>query len=265
VLSASPETAPPILEVAGLSKSFGGLKALSDVSFAVTPGSVIALIGPNGAGKTTALNLISGLDTPSAGRVRFEGRDITRLGPDRRVALGMSRTFQVSSLLKGITVVENVLVGTHLTFRTGFWSAVLTLPRQRAEERRAAEASMELLRFFGIESAAQKTMSELPYGQQRKVQLARALATDPRLLLLDEISAGLNPREVEDLEESLHDVRKRGVTLLVIEHNVPLVRRIADRVVVLRFGRKIAEGTPDEIAEHREVLEHFLGTGAAGA
>ena len=259
------DTAPPLLELEGLSKNFGGLKALSDVSFTVPQGSVVALIGPNGAGKTTALNVMSGLDTPTSGRVRFGGRDITRMGPARRVAIGMSRTFQVSSLLHGVTVLENVLVGWHLHFKSGFWGAVLTLPRQRAEERRALEESKELLQFFGIESAAERTMSELPYGQQRKVQLARALATGPRLLLLDEISAGLNPREVEDLGVSLNKVRERGVTLMVIEHNVPLVRRLADHVVVLRFGRKIAEGSPDEIAENAEVLEHFLGLGPQNA
>src|SRR6185312_11717283 len=200
------DTAPPLLELEGLSKNFGGLKALSDVSFTVPQGSVVALIGPNGAGKTTALNVMSGLDTPTSGRVRFGGRDVTRMGPARRVAMGMSRTFQVSSLLQGVTVLENVLVGWHLHFESGFWGAVFTSPKQRSEERRALEESKELLQFFGIESAAERTMSELPYGQQRKVQLARALATGPRLLLLDEISAGLNPREVEDLEVSLNKV-----------------------------------------------------------
>jgi ABC-type branched-subunit amino acid transport system ATPase component len=259
-----PNGSAPLLTVATLSRFFGGLAALQDVSFQVQPGTICGLIGPNGAGKTTMINLISGLIPPSSGEIRLGEQPISGLPPHQIAANGVGRTFQNIRLFTDLSVLENVMVGHHLRQQGTLLETVLRLPRSRREEQATRAAALELLRRLNMAHLAHAQAGALSYGDQRRVEIARALALEPRLLLLDEPAAGMNSTETDQLAEFLLTLRTAGLTLLLIEHDMDLIMRISDKVVVLNFGRKIAEGTPDEIRTNRQVIEAYLGEEETG-
>lgn len=248
-----------ILSVQGLTKRFGGLIAVGDVSFEVPEGGVTAVIGPNGAGKTTLFNMLSGFLLPTEGAVTFLGQAVTGLPVHRIAALGMVRTFQLVRLFGSLTVRENVEVGRHLKTRGGLLAAVLRPAWMREQERTVARWSSDALALVGLAEQADNPASTLPYGQQRLLEIARALAAEPRLLLLDEPAAGLDRAETDRLAEIIRAVAARGTTVLLIEHDMPLVMRIAQKVVVLDFGRCIAQGSPEAVQRDPMVLDAYLG------
>jgi branched-chain amino acid transport system ATP-binding protein len=254
-----------LLSVQGLSRHFGGLRAVDDVSFDLPDGGVNAVIGPNGAGKTTLFNLIAGAITPSAGRVEFEGQVITGLPPQRVAARGLIRTFQLVRLFDTMSAEENVRVGCHLWLRGGVWAAIVRTASVRAAERRAAEEARALLDMVGLGARADIAAGALSYGEQRLLEIARAMAARPRLLLLDEPAAGLNAQETTALGETIATINHRGVTVLLIEHDMRLVMDVARHVIVLDFGCKIAEGPPAQIAADPAVIAAYLGDEAAEA
>jgi branched-chain amino acid transport system ATP-binding protein len=249
----------PLLETRGLARSFGGLQAVKDVSFAVPPGVIQAVIGPNGAGKTTLFNLIAGTLAPHAGEVLFHGRAITGAPPHAIARLGIARTFQTTKLFGHMTVLENVMVGRHPRTRWGFIAGMLNLPPTWGEERRIEADARAILGDLGLAAFAAETAANLPFGRQRLVEFARALATEPTLLLLDEPAAGLNIYETKELAQLILKIRSRGVTCLVVEHDMSLVMDISDDVVVLDQGRKIAQGPPRAIQRDPEVIRIYLG------
>ncbi len=251
----------PLLSIKNASIAFGGLKAVNEVSFDVQEGTITALIGPNGAGKTTLFNAISRLQALSGGRITFEGTDLTKLSTANAARLGMARTFQGLRIFVNMSVLENVLVGCHRHERSGFWSCCLGLPRQRAEERRSRERAMGALALVGLSDAASKPAASLPYGQQRLIEIARALASEPRLLMLDEPAAGMNASERADLVRKIATIRDAGVTVLLVEHDIGLVMGISDSVNVLDYGKLIASGSPETVKQDRTVIEAYLGTG----
>jgi branched-chain amino acid transport system ATP-binding protein len=248
-----------LLEVSGVSKRFGGLQAVKDVSFRVEKGMVKALIGPNGAGKTTLFNLVSGVLAPDGGTVRFRGEEIQGRPPHRIAALGLSRTFQQIRLFGQMTALENVMVGRHVRSRAGFVAGMFHLPSTWREEREIERGARDALGFLGIGELADVEASSLSYGQQRAVELARALAAEPELLLLDEPAAGLNMRETVELAKLVGRIRERGVTVLVVEHDMGLVMNVSDEVVVLSYGEKIADAEPHVVQKHPEVVRVYLG------
>ena len=254
-----------LLSVSNVTKRFGGLAANEAISFEVPENTVFAVIGPNGAGKTTLFNAISGFFPPTDGRIGFDGDDITGL-PQRKIAArGLVRTYQLVQLFKDLTVAENVQVGFHLVTKGAIAAALLRPRWVREQEARIRAETEELLAFVGLAAQADTRADALPYGRQRLLEVARALAAQPRLLLLDEPAAGLNQDETQALADVILRIRDRGITVLLIEHDMSLVMRIAQRIVVLDFGRKIAEGTPDEIKAHPDVIAAYLGTEAADA
>lgn len=249
-----------LLQTAHLGLRFGGLLALEDLCLTVPEGVIYGLIGPNGAGKTTVFNLISGFLQPSEGRIFFNGREITGEPPHRVTTLGLARTFQNIRLFQELSVLDNVLVGFHCHSRATWGEAVLRLPRYRGEARKQQARALELLREVGLEDVAGQPAGKLPYGHQRHLEIARALATGPRLLLLDEPAAGLNSQETLGLMEFLRSIRQRHrLTMLVIEHNLPLVLNLCQHLTVLDHGLTIAAGEPAEVRRHPEVIRAYLG------
>jgi branched-chain amino acid transport system ATP-binding protein len=248
-----------LLEVQGLSKRFGGVQAVREVGFRVEPGAIKAIIGPNGAGKTTLFHLLSGVLPPDAGEVRFKGEPIQGRPTHEIAARGMSRTFQHIRLFAHMTALENVMVGCHVRSRAGFVAGMLHLPRTWGEEREIERRAREAMEFVGVLSLADLEATGLSYGQQRAVELARALAAAPDLLLLDEPAAGLNIRETAELAALLVRIRERGVTLLVVEHDMSLVMNVSDEVVVLSYGEKIADAAPALVQGNPEVVRVYLG------
>ncbi len=263
-LEASQETPLPVVRVEGVCKSFGGIQALNDVTFDVPAGSIFSLIGPNGAGKTTLLNLVTGSFPADSGQVVFGETMLNGRKAHERVALGIARTFQNIELFGSMSVLENVLVGQHVKTRCGFLGAMARLPRTIGEEREARNRALELLDFVGLLDSASQRSTDLPFGWQRFLEIARALATGPRILLLDEPASGLNAVETASLAELLEKIRKSGVTLLLVEHDMNLVMKVSDRVLVLNHGMKLAEGSPCEVQANEAVIAAYLGRDKAG-
>ena len=248
-----------LLDVITLSKSFGGIRALNKASFSLDEGSIISMIGPNGAGKTTLINVVTGIYAPLSGQVYFQGQNIIGLSAHAIAGLGIGRTFQFVEPFPSLTVLENVMVGCHTGSRAGMFAVGLRLPSARAEEERVKDEAMENLKMVGLEHRASDSISSLPLGERKLAGIARALSMKPKLLMLDEPVSGLAAHEINKLVELIHELSDRGLTILIVEHNMPFVMSISERVIALDRGRKIAEGSPDVIQSNEAVIKAYLG------
>jgi branched-chain amino acid transport system ATP-binding protein len=255
-----------LFEAQHITKRFGGLTAVNDISLSVEDKSIISVIGPNGAGKTTFFNIVTGIYQPDEGSIMLDGRSLAGLRPDQIAAMGITRTFQNIRLFGNMTVLENVLVGMHTRLKTNAWQILLHSRAFKREEEESTERALKLLQFVGLRQRADDLARSLAYGEQRRLEIGRALASNPRLILLDEPAAGMNPQETEDATDLIRRLRDDlGVTVVLIEHDMGLVMEISERIAVLDYGKRIAEGTPNEVRRNPRVIEAYLGQGAAAA
>ena len=250
-----------MLEIKGITQRFGGVTALEDVSFSIRPNDITGVIGPNGAGKTTLFNIISGIYRQTSGRIFFDGKDISGMPPEILAKRGLVRTFQNVELFTQMTVVENAMVGLHTKSHSGIFSCMLKTPGNLAEERRIREQALQWLEFTGIADLADLKAGNLAFGKGRMLEIARAMALEPRVILMDEPAAGLNNRETSELASLIRKIRESGVTVVLVEHDMELVMDVCDSILVLNLGRRLAEGTPREIQENRAVIAAYLGEG----
>ena len=248
-----------ILNTENLTIKFGGLVAVDDVSFQIKKGEIFSIIGPNGSGKTTIFNLISGIYGPTSGTILFKGTPIQNLKPHKIISLGLARTFQNVRLFKKMTVLENALVGRHCKINSTFFDDLFHTPKKRKEEKEIRTIVLELLEMFNLENQADEKANNLPYGDQRKLEIVRGLASNPDVILLDEPAAGMNPQETEDLIQLIGQIKNLGITIVLVEHDMKVVMGISDRIFVLDHGKKIAQGTPDSIKNNEKVIEAYLG------
>jgi branched-chain amino acid transport system ATP-binding protein len=252
-----------LLEIENMSKTFGGLKAISNVTFSLDKGRIVSIIGPNGAGKTTFFNTLTGIYKPDGGTIKFNGKSLVGLRPDQIAARGIARTFQNIRLFPDMTVIENILVGMHIHFKQSAFQTLFRLPAFKKEEAEAEKKAARLMQYVGLKRVGNEIAKNLPYGAQRRLEIARALAADPLLLLLDEPAAGMNPQETEDIIRLFRDIKAdMGITILLIEHDMRVVMNISEDICVMDYGEKIAEGTPQEIRANTKVIEAYLGRGA---
>lgn len=251
-----------LLEGKKLTKVFGGLAALDSVDINVKKGEVLSLIGPNGAGKTTLFNLLTGMYSPTQGKIQFKRKELDHLKPYEITKMGIARTFQNIRLFGDMSVLDNVLVGQHCRTKTGVFGAIFKTAFAKSEETEATEKALDALKFVNLEKEKDEKAKNLPYGKQRRLEIARALATDPDLILLDEPAAGMNPQETNELVELIYKINDMGKTVLLIEHDMKLVMGISERIMVLDYGKKIADGSPDEVRNNEKVINAYLGSGA---